>query len=89
MNTYISYAFIAMILWGVSDFSMQYFVRKIGRIATLTWVGCIVRIRIAVVHSLVPPSEGKCGIDTHTFPGFFYPAGKIGIREKCFAVLVP
>lgn len=39
MNTYISYAFIAMILWGVSDFSMQYFVRKIGRIATLTWVG--------------------------------------------------
>ncbi len=39
MNTYISYAFVAMVLWGVSDFSMQYFVRKIGRIATLTWVG--------------------------------------------------
>ncbi len=39
MNTYIFYAFVAMVLWGVSDFSMQYFVRKIGRIATLTWVG--------------------------------------------------
>jgi len=39
MNTYIFYAFIAMVLWGVSDFLMQYFVRKIGRIATLTWVG--------------------------------------------------
>jgi len=39
MNTYIYFAFIAMVLWGVSDFSMQYFVRKIGRIATLTWVG--------------------------------------------------
>lgn len=39
MNTYILFAFIAMVLWGVSDFSMQYFVRKIGRIATLTWVG--------------------------------------------------
>lgn len=39
MNTYIIFAFVAMVLWGVSDFSMQYFVRKIGRIATLTWVG--------------------------------------------------
>ena len=39
MNTYILYAFIAMVLWGLSDFLMQYCVRRIGRIATLAWVG--------------------------------------------------
>lgn len=39
MNTYIILAFVAMVLWGLSDFLMQFFVRKIGRIATLAWVG--------------------------------------------------
>jgi drug/metabolite transporter (DMT)-like permease len=43
MNIDISivFAFAAMLFWGVGDFLIQRTTRKIGALATLTWIGII------------------------------------------------